>query len=121
MARKDAKHSGVMGNDAERLRARMDRLGYTDVQLARESGVDRGTIAAIKRGQGFRRSSLAKIEKTLDALEHEAGFDAPPAEEHVEFEVQIPGDVNATVVVRGPGAEQAVARLLRRIQSENRT
>lgn len=121
MARKSAEDSGVMGHDAERVSARMERLGITDVELAREAKMDRGTIAAIKRGQGFRRSSLAKLERTLDALEHETGLDPLPeqaAEQMVEVEVRIAGQPDATVILRGPDAEERAARLLRRIQSK---
>jgi len=110
-----------MGQDAERVRARMERLGITDVELSRESKVDRGTIAAIKRGQGFRRDSLTRLENALSELEHEAGLDvlSPDAARPVEFEVQIPGEPDATVIIRGPGAEEAVARLLRRLRTKD--
>ncbi len=92
-----------------------------DSELARESGVHRDTIGAIRRGEGFRRDTWAKLDRTLTAIEHEAGIDAPPAEEYVEFVVTLPGQSDATVVVRGPGAEEAVAKLLRRLRSESET
>ncbi len=123
MARTDAGNSPFMGKDAERLRARMDRLGISDVELSRESGVDRGTISAIKRGQGFRRSTLARIENKLEELEHEAGLDAPPPDEEqvIEIQMQLPGEASATIVVRGPDAEERVANLLRRLRSDSET
>lgn len=122
MARKRAEQSGVMRDDADRLRARMERLGISDSELAREAGVHRDTIGAIKQGQGFRRSSLTKLEKALDGLEREAGLDAPaPAVESIEFEVHLSGESPATILVRGHGAEEAVARLLKRLNSERET
>ena len=120
VARTRVEQSGAMGGDAERLRVRTERLGISDSQLARESGVNRDTIAAIKGGQGFRRSSLTKIEAALERLEQEAGMEPPPAQaDLIEFEIQVPGEPSATVVVRGAGAEEAVARLLRRLRSES--
>lgn len=119
MARQPAPHSGGMSGDAERLRTRMERLGISDSALARESGVNRDTVAAIKGGMGFRRSSLAKIEDALERLEQEAGMEHPPPEgELVEFVIQVPGEPDATVIVRGTGAEEAVARLLKRLRQE---
>jgi transcriptional regulator with XRE-family HTH domain len=118
MARKDAEHSGVMGDDAERLRLRMDRLGISDSELARESGVNRDTIAAIKRGQGFRRSSLAKLEAKLSELETEAGIGAPPPpDEVVEVTLDFPDGSRATFVLRGPDAEERMLRLVRRMRT----
>lgn len=122
MARQPATQSGGMSGDAERLRARMERLGISDSALARESGVNRDTVAAIKGGFGFRRSSLTKIEEALGRLEEEAGVEhVPPEQELVEFEVQVPGEPKATVIIRGAGAEEAVARLLRRLRQERET
>lgn len=121
MARRDAEQSGVMGEDATRLRMRMDRLGINDSELARESGVNRDTIAAIKRGQGFRRSSLTKLETALSHLEEEAGLDAPPpptSGEVVEFTLDFPDGSRATFAVRGPDAEERVARLLARLRNQ---
>jgi transcriptional regulator with XRE-family HTH domain len=118
MARKDTEHSGVMADDAERLRMRMDRLGISDSELARISGVNRDTIAAIKRGQGFRRSSLTKLETTLAKLEHEAGIGAPPSpEDVVEVTIDFPDGSRATFVMRGPDAEEKLARLMRRMRT----
>jgi len=117
MARRHAEQSGVMGVDADRLRARMDRLGISDSELARESGVNRDTIAAIKRGQGFRRSSLTKLEAKLSELEEEAGIGTPAGPtEVVEFVYEFPDGSKATFAVRGPGAEDKVARLLDRLR-----
>lgn len=127
MARKRAEHSGVMGDDAERLRARRQRLDLSQEALAQKAHVNRDTIAAIERGQGFRRSSLTKIEKALDDLEHEAGLDVPPPEPEqqlVEFEVRIEGEPTITVVARGRGAREEIreeiAALVRRLRANEK-
>lgn len=117
MARKPVEQSGVVGDDGERLSARMRRLNLKNAELQRLSGVDRQTIAAIRSGAGFRRESLSRLEAVLSEMEQEKGLgEIKSAEETVEFEVRLPGESEATVVVRGPGAEEAVARLLRRLQ-----
>lgn len=113
--RKRAEQSGVMRDDADRLRARMERLGISDSELGRLAGVNRDTIAAIKKGQGFRRSSLTKLEKALDGLEREAGYDAPRVET-TEFEFRLgPGEDPMVIVVRGPQAEEKAMRLIDRV------
>lgn len=90
----------------------------SQAELAREAGVNRDTVAAIERGQGFRRSSLTKIEKALDAIEEESGIHTPPpVPQPVEFEVRIEGEPAITVIARGPGAEEEIARLLRRLRN----
>lgn len=121
MARQRAEQSELMGEDAERLRARRDRLGMSQSQLAREAGVNRDTVAAIERGQGYRRSSLVKLEKALDAIEEEAGVDAPPPPKDplVEFEVHIAGEPEITVVARGEGAREEITELLRRLRERD--
>jgi transcriptional regulator with XRE-family HTH domain len=67
-----------MSDEGERVRARRERLGMGKRELADLAGVSRDTLAAIEEGQGFRRSSLTKIEQALANIEEEAGFDAPP-------------------------------------------
>lgn len=136
MPRKDAEHSGVMDEDAERLRARMKRLDISAAKLSREAkarghSVDRDTIGAILNGQNFRRESLTKLELTLAELEEESGVadmpTEPPDEEApvVEFEIYLPGDPDPVrVIARGKDpvqVEEAVAGLLRRLRSEGKT
>lgn len=132
MVRKRAEQSGVMSDDAQRLQARMDRLGITDSELSRESAddgprVDRATVAAIRKGQGFRRDSLTRLERTLDRLETEAGLDAEepsaPAE-RTTFTARS-GDAEVTVVVEGPvtdreALEASIVRMLTRIRETGR-
>lgn len=131
MSRKPVTESADMGGEfAAQLRARMERLDISDAALARQSRehdsyVNRETIGAIKAGQGFQHSTRVKLENVLGLLEHEMGLDPWTAadevdgeEQAVEFEVQLPGEHGATVVVRGPDAEEAVARLLRRLRSD---
>lgn len=110
-----------MGEDAERLRARRERLGMSQAELAREAGINRDTVAAIERGQGFRRSSLTKLEKALDAVEEEVGIDVPPRpkESLVEFEVRIAGEPEITVIARGEGAQDEIVKLLRRLRARD--
>lgn len=122
MARLDKEQSGVMSDDGQRVRARRERLGMGKRELAAMAGVARDTLAAIEEGQGFRRSSLTKIERALDEAEAEAGIDAPPAkvsadeQDLVEFRVEGVLGVQA-VVVRGPVRdvrefEGSIARIL---------
>ncbi len=119
-----------MGDDAARLRMRMERLGISDSELERESRqrgllVSRDTIGDIKRGKSFTRRTMARLEQMLNALEEEAGIDTPEEDDDwYEFEVRIPGEPDATVIVRRRSpeeAEEAVARLLRRLRANNET
>lgn len=126
MARLEKEHSGVMGDEGERVRIRRERLNMGKVELAESAGVSRDTLAAIEEGKGFRRSSLTKIEHALERAEEEAGIVTPPnhattsSDDLVEFRVE--GIVGvAAVVVRGPVRdiekfEGSIARILRQMQ-----
>lgn len=116
-----------MGDHGKRITERRDRLGMTVVELAKRARVHRNTLMALERGEGVRTDTLAKVERALDELELEAGFDVPPArpEEQrlVTFEVDL-GEGAASVVVRGPVEdigvlEEAVKRLLARRNDED--
>jgi transcriptional regulator with XRE-family HTH domain len=76
MARSKA-DSGDMSAEGERVKARRERLGLDKRRLATEAGVSRETLGAIEGGQGFRNSSLVKIERVLESYEAEAGITEP--------------------------------------------
>lgn len=135
MARQDRADFGNVSDDGDRVRARRERLGLDKLHLAQEAGISRETLAAIEDGKGFRRSSLTKIERVLEALEAEAGMDAQPANTAAQ-----PGDPHVVtirgtrggdidVVVSGPIEDidklaATVERLLRtseerKVQAEN--
>lgn len=126
MARLDAADSGFMSDDGARIKERRERLAMGKRELAELAGVSRDTLAAIETGQGFRRSSLTKIERALSQVEAEAGIDVPPVkvadedQDLVEFRVEGVLGVQA-VVVRGPVRdvrefEGSIARILRQVQ-----
>jgi transcriptional regulator with XRE-family HTH domain len=126
LARKKAEQSGGMEEDAERVRARRVRLGIPQAELAREARVSRTTLRAIEGGEGFQRSTLAKIERTLDELEHEAGLDVPPRrdeEDLLTIEVQLPDGRLARVITKGTAPPERVAdqvaAILRKISERN--
>lgn len=128
MVRISRADSPVMSDEGERVRARRERLAMSKLELADLAGVSRDTLAAIEAGQGFRRSSLTKIEKALGEAEAEAGIDAPPTkvasddQDLVEFRVEGVLGVSS-VVVRGPVRdvrefEGSIARILRQVQQQ---
>lgn len=78
MARVHTAGLGSVSDDGDRVRARRERLGMAKNELADMAGVSRDTLAAIEAGEGFRRTSLTKIERALDSIEQEVGIDAPP-------------------------------------------
>lgn len=122
MARRELAQSGLMSEDGEKVTARRERLGLTKVDLARESGVNRDTIADIEAGKGFQALTLVKIAETLARLEDEAGYTA--AEKAVQssiVEFEVSDGFGTRVVVRGPIAdteelERSVTRLLQNIR-----
>lgn len=129
MVRLNAAHSGVMSEEGDRVTARRERLHMSKVELAEMADVSRDTLAAIEAGEGFRRSSLTKIEQALEAAEAEAGIDAPPvtvaADDQDLVEFRIEGVLGVqSVVVRGPVRdvrefEGSIARILRQVQQNN--
>ena len=126
MARLDRQESGPMSDEGAQVRQRRERLSMDKVTLAELADVSRDTLAAIERGEGFRRSSLTKIETALERAEEEAGIDTPPVrrettgEDLVEFRVEGVLGV-ASVVVKGPvrdmrELEASIARILSQVQ-----
>lgn len=113
--------------EGDRVRARRERLGYDKKRLAEDAGVSRETLYAIERGDSFRASSLAKIEKVLTEAEHEAGFDAPPrqprAEETELMEIRAEGVYGIkSIVVGGPVRDrdelvETIAKLIDRVRA----
>ena len=80
MAREDRAQLGPVSDEGVEVTHRRERLGLDIYELAAEAGVNRDTVAAIEKGKGFRRASLAAIESALDRLETEVGLNAPPRE-----------------------------------------
>lgn len=78
MAREDRADLGPVSREGDEVRARRERAGLHKNELADLAGVSRETVAAIEAGEGFRRSSLAKIENALTAFEELHGITAPP-------------------------------------------
>jgi transcriptional regulator with XRE-family HTH domain len=78
----------AMTDAGQAVRARQEHLGLSMVALAEAAGISRDTLSEIEHGQGFRRSSLTKIERVLNDAEEEAGFIASlptvaPDEPHI--------------------------------------
>lgn len=112
MARSEA-DSDDMSVEGDRVVARRQRLGMDKSRLASEAGVSRDTLNAIERGQGFRNSSLRKIERVLDAREQEAGITEPvevapvaSASQSRIVIIRLKNDVGE-VVLEGPAENQA--------------
>lgn len=106
MTRLGSEHLADMSDEGQRVRERRERLGVDKKELAAEAGVNRNTLAAIEAGESFNRTSLAKIERALDALELEAGVHAPPPGQQdssprlATFDVS--GEGGFHIVVSGP-------------------
>ena len=108
VAREKRADSVPVSSEGDAVRRRREHLGMHKNELADAAGVSRDTLAAIEAGEGFRRVSLTKIERALDAAEEEAGIGAPPpppqpraGEPHmVTIRGTRGGDVD--VVVSGP-------------------
>jgi len=107
VAREKRADSVPVSSEGDAVRRRREHLGMHKNELADAAGVSRDTRAAIEAGEGFRRVSLTKIERALDAAEEEAGIGAPPppqpraGEPHmVTIRGTRGGDVD--VVVSGP-------------------
>lgn len=122
MARTKMESSDDMEGDAARITARRERLGMKKAELAREAKISRTTLGALEGGEGFQRSTLAKVERVLQRLEEEAGIDAPPLPDKdadlVTVEVQLQDGRIIRVVTKSSVnaervAEQVVALLQR--------
>lgn len=112
MAARNTANSSDVSDDGDRIRARRERLGVDKRHLAAEAGISRETLAAIEGGQGFRRTSLTKIERVLDRLEEEAGMtEQPPAPTNAPrmVVVRIKSE-HGEVVVEGPVEDIATLR-----------
>jgi transcriptional regulator with XRE-family HTH domain len=108
-----------------RLRDRRVRMGLSVRQLAEEARVDRARLAALEAGDpNVRATTIAKVDATLGRLEQEMGMDEPATDgDTVEFRVS--GNFGVDVVVKGPvrdlpALEEAVNRILSRMQQQSR-
>lgn len=128
--------TSVMPVDREvgrRIKERRTRLGMHVIDLAERAGIDRGRLAEIEKGKAAntRDTTIARIERALDALEHEMSIDVDlppgvrrvgdPAEGIVEFTVE--GNFGVRAVVKGPISDldqlqEAVAKLIAGMKSE---
>lgn len=116
MNRLGKEHLADVSEEGARVRTRRERLGETVKGLAAEAKVSRNTLAAIEAGESFNRTTLAKIERALDSLEHEAGIDSPPpsrqtgddATRLVRFHLK---NEQGVEVVTAEGPEESLAEL----------
>lgn len=118
---------GTVSDDVgTRIQARRTRIGIGKSALAKRAGLNRSTLAAIENGEvSPRDTTVSMIERALDDLEHEMGWDGPDAVMSteaglMEFGVNVDA-IGVHVVVKGPIAnaaelEASVARLIRDIR-----
>ena len=67
------------------VRQRRVAIGMSVSALAKEAGVDRGSVTALEAGRSVRDTTEAQIDKTLTDLEHELGIDVPSVVTPIEF------------------------------------
>ena len=111
------------------VHARRTAIGMSVSALAKRAGVDRGSLAALEKGEAVRDTTEAAILRTLAELEHELGMDVPeparPAEAHL-IEIEVTGDFGVRVVVKGPVEDEAeivaaAMKLVRGMKGESET
>ena len=105
-----------MDEEARQVEERRVRLGMPKAALAREAGVSRGTLRAILSGEGSHRSTMAKVKRALDRIEHEVGMDIPPQasgdQETMTIEVPLANGKTARVTVpMGADPEKVTAQV----------
>lgn len=113
-------HLRDLDNDARgaALAARREAAGITAVELEKETGVARQTIARAEKGQAS-KATYRTLESWFDRFDEESGADAP-SNGIIEFSVE--GDFGVRVVVKGPirdaeAIERSVARIVRDIRT----
>lgn len=100
------------------LAARREAAGITAVELEKETGIARQTIARAEKGQAS-KATYRQLEAWYDRFDEETGANAP-SNGIIEFTVE--GDFGVRVVVKGPirdaeAIEQSVARIVRNIRT----
>lgn len=65
------------------LMRRTERLGISEHELARRTGLSRGAVRRALAGESVRGATLGAIEAFLDRMEHETGTDLPSLQEMV--------------------------------------
>lgn len=110
--------------EGEQIRERRERLGLSTRALAKESGVDRATIARLEEGGTVRGASTGAIVAALDRLEREMSgpYDADVAATGPgEVTFTLHGNFGVSVTVQGPvsnldelraSAERLLAQML---------
>jgi transcriptional regulator with XRE-family HTH domain len=106
------------------LKRRREAAGISGVELERETGLARQTIARAEKGHGS-KATYRTLEAWFDHFDEETGADAPDRNGGlIEFELE--GDFGVRAVIRGPIAdaeavEQAAARFVDRIRARRAT
>jgi len=126
MARRKPPQAEPRDEEARQLEERRVRLGMPKAALAREAGVSRGTLRAILSGQGSHRSTMAKVKRALDRIEHEVGMDLPSqvGSDMMTIEVPLANGKTARVTVPAgmdPDRVAAQVRALMRQAEEQQT
>lgn len=96
-------------------------LGLSLRQLEEEAGVNRARLAAIEKGSAnVRDLTTSRVLAALDRIEKRYGMDAPDEVVNV-LEVELPDGrkVRATFTGSAEGMEEAVARLVRQLESRD--
>ena len=93
------------------------RITWHANALAKRAGISRDTLARVEEdAEGVRPETYAKVERALDELSAELGFDeAEQGGRLIRYEVRFPGAV--AIVVSGPAEdraelEESVARIV---------
>lgn len=105
---------GITDDQRARVKARRERLGMSQRDLEKESGVNRATIAAVETGdRNVRAASVQVISATLDRIEQEISgpYDAP---EQVTNVIELPDGTRVTFVGSPENVVEAATRFLSR-------
>lgn len=117
--------------EGEQIRERRERLGMSHRALAKESGVNRATIARLEEGGIVRGASAGAIVAALDRLEREMSgpYDADVAATGPgEVTFTLHGNFGVSVTVQGPvenmeqlrgEAQQLLAQMMRDTPSDS--
>jgi transcriptional regulator with XRE-family HTH domain len=114
--------AGGVGRGA-RIRDRRMRITWHANALAKRAGISRDTLARVEEdAEGVRPETYAKVERALDELSAELGFDEDELSGSlVRYEVKFPG--GRALVVAGPveniaELEESVARIMSMVPTD---
>lgn len=96
----------------ETLQRRVDRLGISEVGLAKQAGISRGAVRRALAGDAVRTTTIGVLEATMDRLEVEIYGERTDLDPPMVSTIVLPDGGTVTFTGSPEGVAEAAARFI---------